>query len=110
MAAMLLPEGLTGMKKLYVESDGTGSWRARLADPSLHWKRRASAMELAVSWELAARRPRGLPDAVERVLDTHPATSGARLLFGVPEHLASLPGGSRASQTDLWAVLRVDQG
>jgi hypothetical protein len=98
------------MKKLYVESDGTCSWRARLADPSLHWKRQASAMELSVSWELAARGPRGLPEAVERVLDTHPATSGARLLFGVPEHRVSLPGGSRASQTDLWAVLRVDQG
>jgi hypothetical protein len=98
------------MKRLYVESDGTCSWRARLAEPSLHWKRQASAMELAVSWELAARKPRGLPNAVERVLDTHPATRGARLLFGVPEHLVPLPGGSRASQTDLWAVLRADQG
>lgn len=98
------------MKRLYIETDGTCSWRARLADPSLHWKRRASAMELAVSWELGARRPRGLPDPVERVLDAHPATRGARLLFGVPEHLVSLPGGSRASQTDLWAVLRGDQG
>jgi hypothetical protein len=67
-------------------------------------------MELAVSWEVAARRQRGLPEAVERLLDTHPATSGARLLFGVPEHRVSLPGGSRASQTDLWAVLRAEEG
>lgn len=81
MAAMLLQEGLTGMKRLYVESDGTASWQARLADPSLHWKRQASAMELAVSWELAAPRPRGLPDAVERVLDTHNTQPPAGLAF-----------------------------
>lgn len=98
------------MKRLYVPSDGTCSWRARLAEPSLHWKREASAMELAVSWELAARTPRGLPESVSRVLDMHPSTRDARLLFGVPEHLVPLRGGSRASQTDLWAVLRVDDG
>ena len=98
------------MKRLYVPSDGTCSWRARLAEPSLHWKREASAMELAVSWELAARTPRGLPDSVSRVLDMHPSTRDARLLFGLPEHLVPLRGGSRASQTDLWAVLRVDDG
>ena len=98
------------MKRLYVPSDGTCSWRARLAEPSLHWKRAASAMELAVSWELEARTPRGVPDSVSRVLDMHPSTRDARLLFGVPEHLVPLRGRSRASQTDLWAVLRVDDG
>src|SRR5262245_22972799 len=98
------------MKRLYVPSDGTCSWRTRLAEPSLHWKREASAMELATSWELAARTPRGLPEAVSRVLDMHSSTRNAHLLFAVPEHLVPLPGGSRASQTDLWAVLRNDDG
>lgn len=78
--------------------------------PSLYCKREASALELAVSWELAARTPRGLPDAVARVLDTHSTTTDARLLFGLPEHVVPLRGGSRASQTDLRAVLRVDDG
>ena len=49
-------------------------------------------MELAVSWELAARTPRGLPDAVSRVLDMHPSTRDAQLLFGMPEHLVPLRG------------------
>jgi hypothetical protein len=42
---------------------------------------------------------------VARVLDQHPATRGASLLFGFPEHVVTLRGGSRGSQTDLWAVL-----
>jgi hypothetical protein len=94
------------MNRLYVPSDGTCSWRMRLAEPSLHWKRGASALELAVSWEIAARTDRGLPVAVAEVLDAHEITRNAQLLFGVPEHRVSLPGGSRASQTDLWAVLK----
>lgn len=67
-------------------------------------------MELAASWELAEGTPRGLPETVSRVLDAHPSTRNARLLFGFPEHLVALPGGSRASQTDLWAVLIGDRG
>jgi uncharacterized protein DUF6946 len=69
------------MRRLYIPSEGTCSWRARLAEPPLHWKREASAMELAVSWELAARTPRGLPDAVSQVLDSHRSTRNARLLL-----------------------------
>jgi hypothetical protein len=98
------------VKKIYVPSLGTCSWRTLLADPTAHWKRGASAMELAVSWEAAARTPRGLPDAVATVLDQHPTTRGSELLFGIPEHRVALPGGSRASQTDLWAVLRTSDG
>jgi hypothetical protein len=98
------------MGKLYVPSDGLTSWQKRLADPQLHWKRGASALELAASWELGASSSRGLPDAVARVLDAHPATVGAELIAAFPEHRVPLPGGSRASQTDLWALLKVRGG
>ena len=50
--------------------------RLKGPDPSLHWKRGASAMELAVSWELAGGTPRGLPEAVARVVDLHEGTGG----------------------------------
>jgi hypothetical protein len=40
----------------------------------------------------------------------HEGTRGGRLLFGFPEHRVAIAGGSRASQTDLWAVLKTDQG
>ena len=98
------------MKRLYVPTTGPSSWRALLADPSLQWKREASAMELAISWEIAALTARGLPAEVSRVLDTCEWTRNARLLFAVPEHRVALPGGGRASQTDLWAVLGLDHG
>jgi hypothetical protein len=81
-----------------------------LAEPTLHWKREASAMELAVSWELAAKTDSGLPQQVAEVLDRHASTAGAQLLFAIPEHRVALPGGSRPSQTDLWAVLKVSGG
>jgi hypothetical protein len=67
-------------------------------------------MELAVSWELAVRTDRGLPPEVADVLDLHVATRGAVLLFAVPEHRVALPGGRRASQTDMWGVLRTAGG
>jgi hypothetical protein len=67
-------------------------------------------MELAASWERASRTERGLPEPVARVLDMHPATQGSQLLFGAPEHRVALPGGSRASQTDMWALLRTPTG
>ena len=98
------------MKRIHTPSAGTSSWRELLADPDLHWKRGASAMELAVSWELAGRTERGLPLEVAEVLNLHTATRDAVLLFAVPEHRVALPGGRRASQTDLWGVIRTPRG
>jgi hypothetical protein len=98
------------MKRIYLPSAGATSWRPLLSDPDLHWKRGASAMELAVSWELAAVTDRGMPREVAEVLDRHDATRGAQLVFGAPEHRVALPGGHRPSQTDLWAVATTPSG
>jgi hypothetical protein len=98
------------MTRLYVPTLSAKSWKERLAQPDRHWQRGASAMELAASWETAASAPRGLPESVAGVLESHPSTRGATVLFGFPEHLVDLPGGSRASQTDLWAILKADCG
>jgi hypothetical protein len=97
-------------KRLFRQTVGPQSWRELLADPDLHWKRGASAMELAASWELASRTERGVPEAVARVLDKHESTRDGQLIFGFPEHRVALPGGSRASQTDLWVVLKTTGG
>lgn len=98
------------MTRTFAPTCGLASWRARLADPEKHWKRGASAFEAAVSWELAAKTPRGIPNAVAALLDQVPQLSGAELLFSFPEHRVRLPGGSRASQTDVWTVLRGPDG
>lgn len=89
-----------------IELRGLDDWRSRLGAPDKHWKRGASAMELAIAWTGARRLPRGLPPPVAAVLDAEPALAGASLLLAVPELRTALPGGSSASQTDLWALLR----
>lgn len=81
-------------------------WRSLLADPDKQWCRRASALELAVSWEGAQRTERGIPPRVIDALDRNPVLAGCRLLLAFPEHRVTLKGRGRASQTDLWAVLR----
>lgn len=91
--------------RFLVEMDGLGDWRARLADPEKHWKRGASAMELAVAWTRARARPRGLPAAVAAMLDAVPELAGAALTLAIPELRTPLPGGRAASQTDLWGLL-----
>jgi hypothetical protein len=76
----------------------------------LHWKRGASAFELAVCWIRALHSERGLPSDVARILDTHAALRGATVVIAIPELRTALPGGPTASQTDLWALLGSPQG
>jgi DNA-binding XRE family transcriptional regulator len=94
------------MQRILVPASGLSSWQARLADPEKHWQRTFSAFETAVSWEKASRSPRGLPTEMTKVLDETSELRGAELLFAIPEHKVALPGGQRASQTDVWALLR----
>lgn len=98
------------MHQILVPTSGLGSWKARLADPEKHWKPGYSAFEAAVSWERAAQTDRGLPTAVADILDQEEELRGAKLLFALPEHKVPLRGGSRASQTDIWALLRAPRG
>lgn len=91
-------------------SSGLRNWQLRLADPEKHWKRGASAFETAVSWELAAATPRGLPASVADVLDQAPQLQEAEVVFAFPEHQVELDGGRRPSQNDVWAFLRTPTG
>ena len=97
------------MNRYLVELRTLGDWQSRLGDPEMHWKRGASAMELAVAWLGARRSARGLPKDVATILDAVPALSGGTVNLAIPELRTSLPGGSRASQTDLWALLKSDE-
>ena len=98
------------MRRIYVPASGLSDWQALLADPELHWKRGRSAFELAVKWELAARNLRGMPPLVADLLDQCTGTQGATLLLAAPEHKVSLDGRGKPSQTDLWALLRNENG
>ncbi len=98
------------MKRIFVPTCGIAAWRERLADPEKHWKREASAFETAVSWEVASGTTRGIPASIAKVLDQARALQGSELIVALPEHKVPLPGGSRSSQTDVWALLRGPAG
>ena len=66
-------------------------------------------MTLARAWEDAA--PNGFPTEVAEALRTGPSDwTDLRLLLAIPEYHVALPGGSRASQTDLVAFGRSASG
>jgi hypothetical protein len=81
-------------------------WKRLLADPEKHWKIGYSAHALASAWQ----QREGFPPEISNLMDQSPSTRGATLLLAIPEHKAPLAGGSRASQTDLWALARTPEG
>lgn len=94
------------MNHIYLRTAGSHDWQWLLASPGLHWKHGASAMSLADAWEYADP----WPAPVAAALATDPDLADLELLLALPEHEVPLPGGSRASQTDLFVLARTLQG
>ena len=89
--------------RLVVPAQGVSSWRALLADPVRQWKSGYSAKALAHCWQEAD----GFPQSVRDVFAAFgPPFETAELVLAIPEHRVALPGGSPASQTDLFVVAR----
>jgi hypothetical protein len=82
---------------IYRPTHGPASWQELLADPQKHWVTGYSARTLAHCWEDA----KGLPPEIDALFG-----GKATLLLAIPEHKVDLPGGSRPSQTDLFALVR----
>jgi hypothetical protein len=82
---------------IYRPTRGAASWQELLADPEKQWKTGYSARTLAYCWEDAE----GLPPEIAALFG-----GTGTLLLAIPEHKVDLPGGSRPSQTDLFALLR----
>lgn len=98
------------MSRILVPTLGATDWRRLLADPDKHWVRGRSAYETAVSWERAQRSGRGIPLEIAAAMDEHLGLAGARLLIALPEHKVKLVGPGKASQNDVWALLRSEDG
>lgn len=96
------------MNRLSTATRGICSWRERLADPNKQWRRHYSAFEAAVSWELAARTPTGIPGPILALLND--AYGNANLLLAIAEHRVPLPAGNAASQNDVWGLVNTDAG
>lgn len=88
------------MSQVYIATTSAEQWAQFLADPVKHWRRGYSARTLAYSWQEA----HGFPSEVGSVLAS--AFPSVELLLALPEHMVPLPGGSRSSQNDIWALAR----
>ena len=86
------------MPKIHIPTTGAGDWRALLADPEKQWRAGYSAMAVARSWEEA----QDLPNEFRAVLG-----DDAELLLAIPEHSVPLAGGSKGSQCDVFALVRI---
>jgi len=97
------------MKRILVPTQTGADWQRLLAKPEAHWKPGASAMTAAASWEAAAC---ALPPEISNLLESsrEPLLTGQRLLVAMPEWPVALPGGSTASNTDVLAICRNEQG
>ena len=96
------PLGPHSVTSIYLPSNGAHDWQWLLAKPGLHWKHGASAMALADAWEHADGWPRPVADA----LAGDDQLAGLELLVAFPEYQVALPGGPRASQSDLFVLAR----
>ncbi len=96
-------------KRVYVPTSGPTSWKQLLAQPDLHWKEGHSAMCVAQAWE---HHGDCLPPEVSRALSDSGLVvfKDLDLLLAIPEYQVALPGGSRSSQTDVFALAGNDAG
>jgi hypothetical protein len=92
------------MSKILIPSAGADDWQRFLAKPDLQWKSGYSARALAHCWEAA----NGIPREVAEIMAV--GFGSPELLFAVPEHKTSLPGGTRESQSDILALVRHEAG
>ena len=72
-------------------------WRQLLADPESQWRDGYSAKMLAYAWQ------DGIPAKLNIILE-HALRSEFKPLFGFPEFVVSIPGGSRGSQNDIYVI------
>jgi len=93
------------MLMFYIPASGVDDWKKLLAHPEKHWREGYSAHALATRWQSAGGFPAEIADVF--------AAGGllnVQMLIGLPEHKVALPGGVRASQTDLWVLARTADG
>ena len=90
------------MARILNFTSGPDDWKAPLADPEKHWRTGYSARTLAHCWEAAEGLPKEVANAFEGTDEA--LLCDLRPLLTVPEFEVPLPGGIRASQTDLFVL------
>jgi hypothetical protein len=104
------PNGLDQKHKLpvnriFIPTRSGSDWQPLLAKPVLHWKKGASAMTTAASWEAAAG---ALPPEISALLDSSGSEElgSLKLLAAIPEWETVLESGVTTSKTDVLALCR----
>ncbi|MPL98676.1 hypothetical protein SDC9_44883 [bioreactor metagenome] len=90
----------------YIPVSKPEDWKVFLAQPRKQWKDGYSAKELAEAWQNALDFPR----IVRNALASSKVAEDKEIEFiqGIPEYEVDLPGGSKASQNDLFVLARID--
>ncbi len=88
------------MNKIFVPATSPEDWKQFLAEPEKQWKSGYSARSLAYCWQEAG----GMPPEMISVLGQVSSLKNLKTIFAIPEHKVPLPGGSRASQNDVWVL------
>lgn len=96
------------MARILSFTAGTDDWKTLLADPVKHWRTGFSARTLAHSWEAADGFPPEVASALANSSD--PLLKDLTPLLAVPEFKVPLPGGSRASQNDIFVLAKSHAG
>ena len=97
------------MSHIHITTRSASDWRCQLGNPEKHWKRKASAMETAVSWEVVVEKASGLPKPIASLFIAS-ILSNPKLLLAVSEHKVPLAGIGGASQCDVWALVMTNAG
>ncbi len=91
------------MKRIFIPTTSGSDWQQLLAKPERHWKKGASAMTAAASWESAA--PSFPPEIAALLHDSkQEELLGLKLLAAFPEWEVPLEGGVTSSHSDILAV------
>jgi hypothetical protein len=92
------------MARIVIPAESANDWQRLLASPERQWVTGYSARTLAHCWQEAD----DFPPSVRAVFGSsrYSLFHEIELLLGIPEHKVPLPGGQRASQTDLFALAK----
>jgi hypothetical protein len=94
--------------RIYIPTQKAEDWKKLLADPDKQWRKGYSAATFAYCWQDSD----GFPAEIDRLFKNSevPSFRSVELLLAIPEHKVMLPGGQRASQNDLFALAKGNDG
>lgn len=96
------------MDRILTFTSGPQTWQQWLAHPEKHWRTGYSARTLAHCWEASDGFPQEVSNALAQTNES--TLANLQPLLAIPEFKVRLPGGERASQTDLFVLTKSQAG